>query len=113
MRSITLYGGFMKFSALIAFLFLTLFATLVHAATYTNVDYPRAALTSANGINNSGVIVGEYVASGVHGFTLNDGVYSTVDFPIAFSSTWCEGINDNGDIVGFYESPSDTITHSF
>ena len=102
----------MKLPLLLGCLFLSL-ATALHAATYTNIDYPGAGLTSANGINNSGVIVGEYLTSGVHGFILSAGVYSTVNFPIDFSSTWCEGINDNDDIVGWYESPADTNIHGF
>jgi len=102
----------MKSFALYACLFLGL-SSIVHAATYTNIDFPRAGLTSANGINNSGVIVGEYLTSAIHGFIFNAGVYTTVDFPVTGASTWCEGINDNGDIVGFYEGASSLDIHGF
>jgi probable HAF family extracellular repeat protein len=69
---------------------------------FTPVDVPGAILTVAFGINNLGQIVGAFRDSdGVHGFILDQGVFSTVDFPTNLPTyTELRGINDRGQIVG-------------
>jgi hypothetical protein len=87
-----------------------LLSTAVHSQTYTAVSYdyatiayPCAVSTSANGINNSNVVVGSYLDSSftVHGF-FRDGHYSKVDVP-GSTETEIRGINDKGDIIGVYQ----------
>lgn len=65
-------------------------------------DVPGGVLTIANAVNNKGVIVGIYVdnANVVHGFIYNNGSLAFRDCPGA-RSTFLNGINDNGDIVGY------------
>lgn len=64
-------------------------------------------VSSADGINNSGQIVGQI---GSHGFLLSGGSYTTFDVP-GSPFTQPLGINDAGHIVGvFNAAPS---THSF
>jgi probable HAF family extracellular repeat protein len=63
-------------------------------------------LTRANGINNRGQIVGEYLDnasnSQQHGFIYDNGDFSSLDVPGA-SACSATGINDRGQVVGFYE----------
>jgi hypothetical protein len=59
--------------------------------------------SAANDINDLGVIVGEKV--GIGGFTHSDGVTAPLLGPTGeFAIPW--GINDSGDIVGFYTDES-------
>lgn len=78
---------------------------------FMTLDYPLAGVTDteATAINPSGVIVGRYfTGSGAsrvqHGFVLENGVYTSVDFPGAVGSagTDIEWINANGTISGTY-----------
>ena len=46
-----------------------------------------------------------------HGFLLSGGVFTPINFPLA-SSTTAFGINDNGDIAGFYTDTAGK-THGF
>jgi probable HAF family extracellular repeat protein len=65
-----------------------------------------ALQTSPRGINARGDIVGFYVdASGKqHGFLLQDGTFTTIDFPLAgVRATSANGINARGEIVGQYQ----------
>jgi uncharacterized membrane protein len=76
---------------------------------FTTIDVPGPVLeTTPFGINNRGAIVGSFVDARetVHGF-LRDrkGDYTTLDFPGALSSG-ANGINDAGQIVGFYSVTS-------
>ena len=76
--------------------------TLV-GGTYTSFDYPGGTQTFATAINSSGAIVGQYRdGSGWHGFLLSAGTYTPFDYPGATAETFPAGINDNGDISGFY-----------
>ena len=70
---------------------------------YTQIDYPGAASTVANGINNNNLIVGTYVdSSGLyHGFSYSNGSFAPINFPKA-AQTVALGVNDNGDVVGWY-----------
>ncbi len=73
------------------------------------------------GINNEGTIVGTYRLSappagsygipGSSGFILEDGVYSTFDYPNSIG-THPTGINDDGDIVGLWKD-ANNVLHGF
>ena len=67
-----------------------------------------ATQTSARGINPGGDIVGSYTDSAArqHGFLLQGGAYTTIDFPLAgVRGTIANGINAQGEIVGQYVLP--------
>ena len=55
-------------------------------------------------MNNRGQIVGVYTDAqgGRHGFVLEEGVYTPLDVPGATFGTLAYGINDRGQIVGYY-----------
>lgn len=78
--------------------------------TFTSIVHPQGQFhTVVHGINNAGMMVGEY--GGGHsykGFLLTTGGYGTIEYPGAnVVSTAALGINDVGDIVGSYTmSPS-------
>lgn len=71
------------------------------------IKFPGASGTSAYGVNNSGVVVGQYFITGVatHGFMLDHGQGTTLDDPNG-TNTLCRGINSAGEIVGAYTAPS-------
>jgi probable HAF family extracellular repeat protein len=78
------------------------------------IDPPASGgYTEANGINNSGTIVGRYFGNSgdLHGFQFSNGNYSTIDVPGA-TGTSVFGINNLGDIVGAYKDTSGA-THGF
>lgn len=79
---------------------------LVLAYEFVSLDYPGEAYTRAFGINNSGVVVGDYYSDYYHGFVFDGDKFTTVDVPDA-SETWVRGINDSGDLVGFFSAGSD------
>lgn len=67
-----------------------------------------ARQTGARGINARGDIVGFYVdGAGIqHGFLLQDGTFTTIDFPVAgVRANSANGINAQGEIVGQYLLP--------
>lgn len=73
----------------------------------TTFQVPGGVGTVAYDINDHGVIVGDYYdcLSGCpeRGFVLSNGVFTTVDAPGAGpGGTGVEGINNKGDIVGFF-----------
>jgi len=71
----------------------------------TVLDFPRANLTEAVGINDDGQVVGDYRDSGgkFHGFFWDDGLFLTIDVPFPeATATTPNGINNVGQIVGFY-----------
>jgi probable HAF family extracellular repeat protein len=76
------------------------------AYTFTTIDVPGAASTSANGINNAGQIVGTFDTSGPNartsGFVYPGGNFTIFDAP--GSATIATGINDAGHIVGFVQT---------
>jgi len=83
--------------------------------TITTIDVPGALSTSAQGIDAGGVISGTYrVASGFHGFILQDGVFETVDYPGA-DNTEVRGIGPDGAVVGDHWNNGDeaTAAHGF
>jgi probable HAF family extracellular repeat protein len=98
--------------------------------TVTTLDDPSATGgTSANGINNTGQIVGSYSVATVsplthqgYGFLYNrqDGTYTTLEDPHTFHGgvapgTSAQGINDLGQVVGYYAGLYNGVggTHGF
>lgn len=82
---------------------------LASTYTYTTIDMPGAVSTRANGINNVGQIVGDFIDTGnwTHGFLLSGGSFTSFDYPGTvpsgpgfFGGTWGLGINDSVQIVG-------------
>jgi hypothetical protein len=72
---------------------------------FTTVDAPGATTTELLGLNDRGVAVGEEIVGGVtHGviYDSKTGAFTQLDDPNAVGSTVLNGINDRGDIVGFY-----------
>src|SRR5262249_16331253 len=81
---------------------------------YATVAYPGAVSTTANGINNSNVIVGSYFDRNflVHGFVYHNGKYFRVDF-LGSTETEALGISDTGEIVGVYQMSGRLNFHGF
>jgi hypothetical protein len=83
---------------------------------YRSFDVPGAAgLTIAWGVGRAGTTVGVYIdARGVyHGFVRTPaGKVTTIDYP-GSPYTQLMGINDRGDVVGFYQDPADFILKGF
>ena len=90
--------------------FLLAFASNASGGTYTfsSFDYPGAAVTVANGINNNGEIVGAYQTNPLFEpdtAYLRDraGNFTTINLPVSDAfRTIASGINDSGTIVGYY-----------
>ena len=89
---------------------------LLSGGTFTSITVPpRALWTRAIAINDGGDIVGDYSLTdargdkNVHGFLLHNGTFSSLDFPGA-ANTVAQGIDANGDIVGFYTPNDGTST---
>ncbi|MGA2228602.1 MAG: hypothetical protein ABSH41_29565 [Syntrophobacteraceae bacterium] len=81
---------------------------------FSNIVPPGSINTVPGGINNFGVIVGVFEDSShaSHGFILEHGIYTTVDFPNS-SLTEIEGISDLGDICGAYIDAITGEQHGF
>jgi hypothetical protein len=59
--------------------------------------------TQALGINKGGLVVGAYtIGSRTFGFTWSQGRFHTVNDPNGIGSTVITGVNNAGDLVGFY-----------
>jgi hypothetical protein len=75
------------------------------AYKYTKITQPGWININPSSINNHNVIVGSYASPDApHGFMYSKGQLTTIDYPGA-EITELTGINDNGDIVGFYVPP--------
>lgn len=77
---------------------------LLSDGVYTTIAVPGANFTLAEGINNSGVIVGWYFVngtSGYQGFVDDHGSFTTIDYP-GYPNTYLAGINDSGLMIGGY-----------
>jgi probable HAF family extracellular repeat protein len=87
---------------------------------FSSLDYPGAFITDARGINNRGQIIGYYTVqitppdppdpavNRTHGFVYYKGVFTTLDYPDEDTvNTYTGGINDRGQIVGWYQDNSD------
>ena len=85
---------------------------------FTAIDVPDSTGTTPNFINVEGVVVGTYLDSAgtSHGFILDRGAYTTVNYPGA-SGSGLSSINDLGELSGFYcsDAACDTSAtfHSF
>ncbi len=89
---------------------------LYSGGSYTILNDPSAkaqGATAAFGINDSGVIVGEFVDNGntARGFKYANGVYTTIQPPGALASE-ARAVNDAGVIVGDYRD-SNFVFHGF
>jgi len=78
-----------------------------HGSFHT-LDYPGATATQAFGVNDRDEVVGAYtVGTGsgamMHGFTWTPrGGFHSIDEPQGQGTTTINGVNDSGDLVGFY-----------
>lgn len=83
------------------------------AQEFISFDVPGSASTAAVGINQDGVVVGNYAdaAGKVHGFLLKGGSFTTIDYPGAVK-TAAIGINSQGDIVGTHYEDASRIPNS-
>ena len=68
--------------------------------------------TRTTGVNDEGIIVGGYFSSAFHGFTLQDGIYQTVDVKGA-TQPLINAINDLGDYVGQATNPTTNQSEAF
>jgi len=81
---------------------------LTHGGQFISLSVPGASATMALGVNSSDEVVGTYmVGSGssaqMHGFTwTRQHGFSTVDDPQGMGTTTINGVNDHGQLVGFY-----------
>ncbi len=66
-----------------------------------------------NRINNKGQMVGTFADStGLHGFLLDDGVFTAFDATKSSGFTHAYGLNDRGDVVGSY-SDAQFVYHGY
>jgi probable HAF family extracellular repeat protein len=76
-------------------------------SVFTTIDVPGGYDPQPLGINDAGQIVGLFGdGTGSHGFLDNGGVFSKIDAPGAFSYTYAFDINNDGQIVGFFDTPT-------
>jgi len=77
---------------------------LYSGGIFSQLAYPGATDTEANGINDSGEIVGLYIVlPNEHGFLYSGGIFTTIDYPGAiWTQLW--GVNNVGEVVGTYWS---------
>jgi hypothetical protein len=79
-----------------------------HHGQFIDLAVPGASSTMALGVNNYDEVVGVYmVGTGsnaqLHGFTwTRGGGFHTVDDPHGIGTTTINGVNDHGQLVGFY-----------
>jgi hypothetical protein len=84
--------------------------------TFTSIDYPGAILTRAFDINDAGVIVGVFRLPGGSnsGFLFRNGKFTELPLPdpdAAFETA--RGMNNRGDVVGFFALNADGSEHGF
>jgi hypothetical protein len=80
---------------------------LLHNGHFKTLSVPGSASTQAFGVNDSDEVVGQFMlGSGnnakTHGFTWKNGHFTTVDDPNGIDTTTVNGVNDLGQLVGFY-----------
>jgi hypothetical protein len=81
---------------------------------FSTFTYPNSSVTMPSGVNIDDDIVGGYTgaSSSMHGFLATNVLvkanFKTIDDPKGKGTTFINGINDNGDMVGFYGPSSDT-----
>jgi hypothetical protein len=75
---------------------------LLDNGTYTTIDPPGAAFSSANSINSAGIIAGEFQDNnGLHGFVYDGVTYTTIDYPNG-RNTEPGHINNANEVVGTF-----------
>jgi hypothetical protein len=89
----------------------------VNGVSLTTFTVLGSTNTMANGVNNAGVIAGQYYdgSGDLHGFTAaiaNPLSFATIDDPLAAFGTAITGINDDGDLTGYYADASNDV-HGF
>jgi hypothetical protein len=81
---------------------------LLTGGRLTHLMYPGSSMTQALGVNNHREVVGDYqtgtgATAQTHGFTWTaKGGFRTADDPNGAGGTTVNGLNDQGDLVGFY-----------
>ena len=80
---------------------------------FTTLHFPGSGETQASGINNAGVIVGEYIynLAGPFGFIYQNGAFQTINFPGSLS-TRPTAINNAGVVAGYFQDQSLNV-HGF
>lgn len=80
----------------------------------TSFSGPGSTNTMAFGINNFFKVVGSYtVGNATHGFVRSNGKLTTVDDPNGVGTTIINGLNNHGQLVGFYTTDNGNITDGF
>ena len=80
----------------------------LHDGQFITLAVPGASMTQAFGVNDHDEVVGAYtVGTGnsaqLHGFTWRPGHgFSTVDDPHGAGTTTINGVNNAGELAGFY-----------
>ena len=73
------------------------------------LNFPKSTFTQALGLNNKQQVVGAYMdkAGNTHGFVYNrtTATWQSIDDPNGIDTTLVNGINDKGDLVGFWGTP--------
>jgi uncharacterized membrane protein len=85
----------------------TAYGYVLKNGIYTSIAVNGAIYTYLSGINNNGIIVGYYfdLSLNTHGFTWNNGIFTTLDYGNGYPNTYLAGITDGGVILGAYGSP--------
>jgi hypothetical protein len=79
----------------------------------TTLDDPSGTGTAASDVNSSGKIVGSFFNGAIEqGFAYNGSTYATISDPLGVGGTDVTGIDDAGDVVGYYIDGGGT-THGF
>jgi hypothetical protein len=75
------------------------------------LDFPGAKSTQAFGVSNGDEVVGSYVVgTETHGFVWVPGFgFQTVDDPNGLGATTINGVNDHGELVGFYTDSAKNV----
>jgi hypothetical protein len=92
-----------------------LFNFMLHQGKYEFLELPNAPRALVAGINNAGTtLVGSYapVSGGTAGFLGGKQVFVELQFP-GSNQTTPYGINNAGEVVGFFSEPSLSTYHGF
>jgi probable HAF family extracellular repeat protein len=92
--------------------------------SFTTINYPGVRITRASGINDDGLIVGDFddAAAITHGFLYRGGSFTVIDAPEASCpelrpcGTMHPGINGSGEIVGGFlqaQGYNNQVQHGF
>src|ERR1019366_341127 len=86
---------------------------LYTTGTFNSINVPGASATIAEGINDSGQVVGWYRTGNIdNGFLYSNNSYIALSGPIGALGAYVFGINNSGQIVGF-KFGNDGINHGF